>query len=245
MSSAESGLTLGVDLGGTKIKTALVDSSGRVVDSKLFPTDSSRGADVVIQAIAESALRFLGGASPAKALGIGVAGQVDKTGTVRFAPNLGWTDVPLGSELRRVLGIPVVVVNDVRAAAWGEVQHGAGVGVEELVCVFVGTGIGGGIVTGGRMLTGCTFAAGEIGHLTLVAGGRKCHCPNYGCFEAYVGGWAIADRAKEAAAADPAAGSAMISRAGSVDKIVGRTVSSSFHEGDQLATKIIEETGKY
>ncbi|HYM00725.1 MAG TPA: ROK family protein [Blastocatellia bacterium] len=245
MSHLKNAPTLGIDLGGTKIKTALVDSSGLVIDSKLFPTDSSRGATTVIDAIGESAHRFLTGPNSAKALGIGVAGQVDMAGTVRFAPNLAWKEVPLGRDLEKALRIPVVVLNDVRAATWGEVVHGTGVGVSELVCVFVGTGIGGGIVSGGRILSGSTFSAGEIGHLTLVAGGRKCHCPNFGCFEAYVGGWAIAERAKEAAAADPLAGSSMVARAGSIHEIVGRTVSSAFHEGDALATEVMKKTAEY
>ncbi|HUK91267.1 MAG TPA: ROK family protein [Blastocatellia bacterium] len=247
MSSEQGVLTIGVDLGGTKVETALIDEFGNIVDSSRHPTDPKRGSAFVIAAIAESARKYLtGGKSAPKALGIGVAGQVEThSGVVRFAPNIAWKDVPLGDELERALGIPVTVVNDVWAASWGEFSHGAGKGVDDLVCLFVGTGIGGGIVTHGRLLVGTSNSAGELGHTTVVAGGRKCHCPNYGCLEAYAGGWAIADRAKEAVIKNPEAGFAMVSRAGSVDNIVGATVSEAYHAGDLLAREIVKETGDY
>ena len=239
--------TIGVDVGGTKIETALVGADGRVVASNRRPTDPASGADAVIRAIADSATEYLKWPEgKPTALGIGVAGQIDlEAGVVLFAPNLGWRNVPLGPELERLLGLPVVVVNDVRAAAWGEVTHGVGIGVQELVCVFVGTGIGGGIVSTGKLITGCSNAAGEIGHTTVVAGGRKCRCPNSGCLEAYSGGWAIGERAQESVVQNPSLGSLMVSLAGSVDAITASTVSDAFHSGDALATKLVEETADY
>ncbi|HEY6330360.1 MAG TPA: ROK family protein, partial [Blastocatellia bacterium] len=247
MSSATGVHTIGVDLGGTKVETALVNEAGEIVDHIRRPTEPKRGAAKVIEAIAESANTYLSGRdSLPKALGIGVAAQVDSnSGLVRYSPNLGWRDVPLGDELHRALGIPVTVVNDVWAASWGEFSHGAGQGVDELVCLFVGTGIGGGIVTGRRLLVGTSGSAGEWGHTTVAAAGRKCHCPNYGCMEAYAGGWAIAERAREAVAKDPDAGAFLLSRAGAIENILGVTVSEAFHAGDPLAVSIIKETGDY
>ncbi len=179
-------------------------------------------------------------------MGIGVAGQVDAAaGSMLFAPDLGWRDVPLRAELERTLRLPVVVVNDVRAATFGEWAHGAGKGVNNLVCLFVGTGIGGGVVSGGQLLEACCNMAGELGHMTIVAGGRPCHCPNRGCLEAYVGGWAVAERAQEAIRVDPKSGRALVALAGSLEKITTAIIAQAYREGDSFARHLIDETGRY
>ena len=141
--------------------------------------------------------------------------------------------------------MPVVVTNDVNAAMWGEWSFGSGKGVDDLVVLFVGTGVGGGVVSGGQILTGCNNTAGELGHITLVDGGRSCHCPNKGCLEAYIGGWAIAERAQEAVRTDPEEGKYLISLAGNVEEISAKIVSQAYRRGDTLAEKLIEETGQY
>src|SRR5215471_15064045 len=241
----QSGVTVGVDLGGTKVETAVVDDGGRVIASRRHATDPDSGYKAVIDAIIESVRGFVD-AYPVRGVGVGVAGQIDTTnGIVRFAPNLKWYDVPLGPELNKALGLPAVVINDVQAAAWGEFSHGAGRGATDMVALFVGTGIGGGIVEGGRLLRGHSGAAGELGHTTIVAGGRKCHCPNYGFLEAYAGGWAIADRAREAVAQDPPAGRGLLAVAGSPEEITAAVVSEAYHDADPLSVQIIEETGRY
>ena len=240
-------LTLGVDLGGTKVATALVDADGKILAEDTYPTRPERGPDAIIVDIAKCVSERLGPqAGSAAALGIGVAGQVDPAnGTVRDAPNLRWHDVPLGAELASALGLPVVVANDVRAATWGEWLHGAGRGLQDVMTLFVGTGVGGGIVSGGRILTGCTNTAGEVGHVTIVTGGRKCTCPNSGCLEAYVGGWAIAEQAREAAQADRAAGRRLVETAGSLDTITARTVTQAYRDGDPLARRLVENIARH
>ena len=241
----QSGVTVGIDLGGTKVETAVVDDGGRVIASRRHPTDPDSGYKAVIDAIMESVRGFVD-AYPVRGVGVGVAGQIDTTnGIVRFAPNLKWYDIPLGPELNKALGLPAIVINDVQAAAWGEFSHGAGRGATDMVALFVGTGIGGGIVEGGRLLKGHAGAAGELGHTTVVAGGRKCHCPNHGCLEAYAGGWAIADRAREAIAEDPSAGRVLLSLAGSAENITAAMVSQAYHDADPLSAQIIQETGRY
>jgi glucokinase len=170
---------------------------------------------------------------------------VDSAGTVRFAPNLGWRDVPLQMRLEEALGVPVVIDNDVRAATWGEWQHGAGQGVDDLVCLFIGTGVGGGIVSGGRLLRGCRNTAGEVGHLTVVDGGRRCHCRNRGCLEAYVGGWAIAERAQKAVRASPREGQRLAALAGGIEQVSATTVAQAYADGDPLACRLVEETSRY
>jgi len=240
-------LSLGVDLGGTKVATALVDGEGRVVASSLHQTDPQQDPAGVIADIVAGVGKCLGQVSQkAVALGVGVAGQVDAaTGTVHFAPNLGWRDVPLRAELEKALGFPAVVTNDVRAATLGEWWYGAGRGVEDLVCLFVGTGIGGGVVSGGRMVEGCSNTAGELGHMTVVVGGRRCRCPNQGCLEAYAGGWAIAERAQEAVRQDPTSGQTLLTLAGSVENITAAIVNLAAREGDPLARYLVKETGRY
>jgi len=179
-------------------------------------------------------------------LGVGIAGQVSaEDGGVQFAPNLRWRNVPFRSRLESGLGIPIAVTNDVRAAAWGEKTFGAGRGVDDIVCVFVGTGVGGGIINGGRLVQGSANTAGELGHITIVADGRLCRCPNKGCLEAYAGGWAIGERAQEAVHRDNMAGRPLLRIAGSVDAINGVTVTEAFNDGDPLAKVIVEETGHY
>ena len=247
MKRKEKPITLGVDLGGTKVEAALVDDKGHIIFSQRYPTHSKKGPAAVIADIQTCVKDCMMKASKdAVALGIGVAGQVEpSTGSVKFAPNLGWRDVPLGDELEKSIGLPVIVMNDVRAATYGEWLYGAGKGMSDLVCVFVGTGIGGGAVCGGQMLEGCSNTAGELGHITIVAGGRRCHCSNLGCLEAYAGGWAIAERAKEAVKDNIRAGQRLIHIAGTIDKVTASTISSAFKDKDPLANQLIEDTERY
>jgi glucokinase len=241
------GPTLGVDLGGTKVLTALVDADGRVLASHRRPTDARLGPDAVIADDVACVRDCLGDATDrATGLGIGVAGQVDtRTGIVSYAPNLGWQNVALGDALASAIDLPVVVANDVRAAAVGEWQHGIGTGARDLVALFVGTGIGGAVVTNDRLLEGSVGAAGELGHTMLVADGRACHCPNSGCLEAYAAGWAIAERARDAVRADPSSGASLTDLAGSIDDITAAHVTELYRGGDDLASRLVEETGRY
>ncbi len=239
-------VTLGIDLGGTKVEMALVDEHGHILVSRRRLTQPEQGPDGVINDIIACVHECLADTDKTvPALGIGVAGQVDTSGIVRFAPNLGWHNVPLKENLENALDMPVIINNDVRMATFGEWQHGAGQGVNDLVCIFVGTGIGGGVVSGGQLLQGCGNTAAELGHLTIVSNGRSCRCPNQGCFEAYAGGWGIAERAQEAVLAEPPAGERLITLAGDIKQISAATVTQAYHEGDPLAASLIEETAQY
>ena len=236
--------TVGVDLGGTKIALGTVDEEGRLVGMLRYETDRHGGPGAVINQIVEGVRQLKQEtAISLSGIGIGVAGQVDPgTGGVIFAPNLDWHNVPLGADLEKECSLPVVVTNDVRAAMWGEWLFGAGLGTGDLLCIFVGTGIGGGIVCGGKALEGCTNTAGEIGHMTVDLNGPLCHCGNRGCMEAFAGGWAIARRAQESVKADPASGSTILKLAGGkVEDITGKTVAQGFFDGDTLAVEIIKE----
>lgn len=240
-------LTIGVDLGGTKVKTAIVDSKGQIIAVHTYPTKPEKGPERVIADILiciESCLDLANGPE-AQALGIGVAGQVNLNGIVRYAPNLNWRNIALKAKLEQQLGMPAVVVNDVRAATWGEWRFGAGKNVPDLVVLFVGTGIGGGVVTGGHLLMGCDNTGGELGHTTIITNGRQCHCPNKGCLEAYAGGWAIAERAQEVVQMDLKKGEMITRRAGRIEDITAAHVSQAYHANDPLAHQLVNETSMY
>ncbi|MCW4015158.1 MAG: ROK family protein [Candidatus Bathyarchaeota archaeon] len=239
-------LTLGVDLGGTKVNVALVDAKGQLVYAHNSLIHASKEPKKVIDDILSGidvCLRKTG--KEAKALGIGVAAQVDTKGVVHGSPNLGWKNFPLKQKLEQIVKLPVAVTNDVRAATLAEWKYGSGRGVDDLAVLFVGTGVGGGVISGGHVLSGCTNSAGELGHITLVHDGRKCRCPNKGCIEAYVGGWAIAERAQEAIRLVSQQGKHLVSLAGGAKNITAANVSKAYHEGDLLSRHIVEETGHY
>jgi glucokinase len=239
--------TIGVDLGGTKIEIALVDGAGSILAGRRQSSIAGSSPDQVIEGIAKAAQQCMEEPGrPAAAVGVGVAAQVEKgTGVVLHAPNLRWKNIPLRSRIETLLGLPSFIINDVNAVAYGEWRHGAGQGADDLVCLFVGTGIGGGVVCDGRLLEGHTNTAGELGHITVVADGRNCTCGGRGCVEAYAGGWAIAQRAQEEAEKDEDAASNLIKTAGSIRNITAKTVGEAYHNGDPLAVRLVQETASY
>ncbi|MFA5365554.1 MAG: ROK family protein [Candidatus Bathyarchaeia archaeon] len=239
-------LTLGVDLGGTKVNVGLVDAAGRLLFGSKSLIHASKKPELVIADVlagVDACLTKTG--KQAKALGIGVAAQVGREGVVRGSPNLGWRNFDLKKELEKKLELPVYVTNDVRAATWGEWHYGDGRGVTDLVVLFVGTGVGGGVISGGNVISGCTNSGGELGHMTIVSEGRKCRCPNRGCLEAYVGGWAIAERAQDAIKTLSTEGKYLLTLAGSVNNVTSVTVNQAFRDGNLLSKLLINETGRH
>lgn len=237
-------LAIGVDLGATKVNVALVDDQGQIHRRIQFATRVEGGPEVVLADVAQ-AIRDLKADvdSPLLGVGVGLAGQIDaKQGLVFFAPNLGWRDVPFQTDLSRDVGLSVVVTNDVRVATWGEWVHGAGKGCDDLVCVFVGTGIGGGMVCGGKVLSGCSNTAAEIGHMTIDLNGPPCTCGHRGCLEALAGGWAIARRARQALSTNPSSAANLLRLAGGDPQaITAKTVAEATRTGDPLAKEIFDE----
>jgi glucokinase len=181
---------LGIDLGGTNARAAVVDSSGLIVAAaKTQLLDRSPGA--VVNAIAQAASEALSKAGnvPVDACGVGVAGQLQgDSGRVLVAPNLGWRDVPFGALLATRLERTVRVINDLNVAAWGELKAGAGKGASDLFVCFVGSGVGGALIIDSKLVSGFAGVAGEFGHIKVQPGGRLCGCGEHGCLEAYVGG---------------------------------------------------------
>jgi glucokinase len=196
--SKQKAYALGIDLGGTKTLAAVVDiTTGDVVSSVRKRTRAEKGQEYVSQRTIELAQTALDSANLPNsdalvAIGVGSAGQIDRrAGVVLDSPNLGVKDMRLGDILGDRFGKSVAVGNDVEVAALGEYLRGAGQGYSNFVCIFVGTGIGSGIVQNGKLYTGLTGTAGEVGHMVIDAGGRICGCGNRGCLEAYASRTAI------------------------------------------------------
>jgi glucokinase len=177
-------------------------------------------------------------------VGVGVAGQVmGRTGTVIVGPNLGWHDVRFGALMERELGRPVRVVNDLSAAAWGEAMAGAARGASDVLLVFVGSGVGSGLILGGRLYEGAGGIAGEIGHTKVIPGGRLCGCGEHGCLEAYTGGRNIAARIRERYAAGKAR--AIVKAAGgNPEDANASALDAAAEAGDPEAMEMREEIAR-
>ena len=175
------------------------------------------------------------------AVGIGAAGYVDANrSVVMFAANIAWRDEDLRSEIQRRVDLPVVVENDANAAAWGEFAFGAAEDVDDMLMVTVGTGVGGGIVSGGQLFRGAFGAAAEIGHLRVVPQGRLCGCGNRGCLEQYASGSALVKQTR--ARASSPAGAALLERAGGdPDAIDGPMITAAAQAGDPFAVEQVVE----
>lgn len=241
MSSAE--WAIGIDLGGTKIDVAQVDVTGKVHARLRMPTDVKSGPAAIEMQI-RNAVHDLCGKNFTSApvgIGIGVAGQVEPgTGVVRFAPNLNWHNLPLLDNLEKALHMSGVAINDVRAATWGEWIYGAGKGCSDMVCVFVGTGVGGGIVSNGQMITGASNTAGEIGHIIIDMNGPVCYCGNRGCLEAFAGGRAISRYTRDAISADPLKGQYLLKLAGGeLEAITTKMIAEAARSGDAFSMHIM------
>jgi glucokinase len=182
--------SLGLDLGGTNIKLALLEG-GKVVEEHAVPTRSEDGgADAVLGRMAKLA----GSIGPVDSLGVAVPGLVDEDGVAVLFPNLHgtWSGVPVRTRLEHEIGARVALINDGHAFALAESTLGAGRGAPDLICIVCGTGIGGGLVLDGRLHLGVADRAGEFGHHTVAVDGLRCECGNSGCLELYAGSRAIA-----------------------------------------------------
>lgn len=191
-------LALGLDLGGTNARAAIIErSSGRVVASARHSW-ADRSPEAVVRESAKLVNELAAQHElPPGPLGVGFAGMLNG-GVVVNAPNLGWRNVDFGGALTRATGREVTLVNDLSAAAWGELSAGCARGASDTFTVFVGTGVGSAIIADGALLTGATQVAGEFGHVKVVArGGRRCGCGQDGCLEAYAGGAKLAEWMKE------------------------------------------------
>jgi glucokinase len=236
-------LTIGVDVGGTKVAAGVVDEQGHIVE-KLKRATPSASPPQTAATIAAAVTELLG-RHEADAVGIGAAGFVDEVrSNVLFAPNLAWRHEPLQKEVEARIGVPVVVENDANAAVWAETMLGAARGQEHVMLVAVGTGIGAGIVINGQLYRGRWGIAGEPGHYRVVPEGRLCGCGNRGCWEQYASGNALVAEAREFARRAPNAAVRLLQLGGgSVEGINGPQITEAAHEGDAVALRCFEIVG--
>lgn len=233
---------IGIDLGGTGIKGAVVREDGEILARQTCPTRPQRGPAAVAEDMA-AMIRTLGRGREVAGVGLGCPGTVDdRAGTVVYACNIGWVNY----DVRRALedtGFSVRLVNDANAAALAEAAVGAAKGARSAVVVTLGTGIGGGVVLDGHLLTGFTGAASELGHMCIVADGESCACGRRGCWETYASATALIRRTEAAMAAHPDSALHRIAR----EKcgVDGRTAFAGQEAGDPAATRVVAEYIRY
>jgi glucokinase len=237
-------LAIGVDIGGTKVSAGVVDDEGRVIDRELRLTpghDVEETESLIVEVVSTLADR-----NDVVAVGVGAAGWIaNDHATVLFSPHLAWRNEPLRDGLSGRIGLPLFIENDANAAAWAESRFGAAQGEPVIVCVTLGTGIGGGLVVDGSVYRGAYGIACEYGHMTLVPDGRLCACGNRGCWEMYASGRALARDARELAAESPVAAARLLALAGSAARLDGPVVTAAAAEGDSAALSICTNMGRW
>jgi len=241
-------LVVGIDIGGTKIAGALVTPTGEVRTRAACKTMASEGAEAVMARALQIAAELLN-SCPGEVAGMGVAsgGLIDpRTGVVIHATELlpGWTGMEIAQVFEEHFGLPAKAINDASAAAVGEGRFGAARGVDDFVLLTLGTGVGGGIFSGGRLLLGTQGVAGSIGHMVIDCDGRWCNCGSRGCLEAYVSGTAITDRALQLA--DERGLDEPLIQAVRADRNAGtQLIGKAASESNDLAIEIVREAGTY
>lgn len=234
----------GVDVGGTTIKMGLFDTEGNVLDKWEIVTRTENNGENVLPDIAKAIEDKMDEKNIAQyevsGVGVGVPGPVDSKGTVYKCANLGWGVINVNETLSKMLGVPVKAGNDANVAALGEMWCGGGQGYDNIVVVTLGTGVGGGIIVDGQMLTGAIGAGGEIGHIHVQDGEEEyCGCGNKGCLEQYASATGIVRLAKRALAKTD---KPSVLRNG---EISAKSVWDAVKEDDEVAMEVAEQFGKY
>ena len=238
-------LTVGVDIGGTKVMAGVVDSAGTVLAVEQRPTqghDPAAVEDTIVDLVHAFARQY-----EVAAVGIGAAGFVDSTrSVVMFAPHLSWRREPLRAKVAERLRLPVVVDNDANTAALAESRIGAGRGHRYVLCVTLGTGIGGALVLDNRVYRGANGMAGEFGHLQVVPDGHRCECGNRGCWEQYASGNALEREARELVrVGSPMAQTLSALVGGDADALRGPQVTEAARAGDPLSQELLGDVGRW
>lgn len=234
---------LGIDVGGTSTKAALVTRAGEVLARAERPTDPSAGTKGVLAIAEDLLLRAAAAGAEVVAIGAGAAGFVDaSSGAVTFAPNLSYDDPHIAAALRARFSLPVVVDNDANCAAWGERAFGSARGSDHVALLTLGTGVGGGFVIAGRLLRGFTGAGAEAGHIVIDIDGPRCPCGLRGCLEQFASGSAIARMAQEAVEQDPS--SSILAFAGTRSAISAEHVAKAARQLDETARAVLRRAGR-
>lgn len=242
-----SSFAIGVDLGGTNLRIAAVDSDGNLLEKLTTGTHISKGRDFVIgemcDAIKAQTVKF-GSRMKFEGIGIGVPGIIDKrTGMLHESPNLpGWDNYPVRDDIQRILQTPVILENDANVAAFGEGWLGAAKGYNEICMITLGTGVGGGIVLAGKIWQGMNGMAGEVGHVTVDPDGHPCKCGNIGCVEQYASATAVMRMAREEIESGNAENMAKLASGPDVE-FSARAVFNLALQGDAPAQRVYDRVG--
>lgn len=237
---------IGIDVGGTKVLAGVVDSNGNILERTRRDTPREGGpalTKIIAEMILDLKIRY-------EISGIGVCSAgffaADRRSII-VNPNISnWNGIRLADELEALIDRPVVLENDANAAAWGERQFGAGEGADELVLLTIGTGLGGGLITGGEIFRGARGSAAEFGHMRAVPEGHLCGCGIRGCYEQYASGNALLRHAREAIAASPDLSRNLLDRGnGSVEGLTGTHITAAAQEGDPVAIAAFNTTGQW
>jgi glucokinase len=240
-----SDLSIGIDIGGTKVAAGVVDENGVILERLLESTPSHSPQaveDAIVRVVKDLRSRHL-----VESVGIGAAGWVDNAqAVVAFSPHLAWRSEPLKAKLHERIDLPLIVDNDANAAAWAEYRFGAGQGSSVMVCITLGTGIGGGLVVNGRLFRGAYGMAGEWGHMISVPDGHRCECGNRGCWEQYASGNALVREARELAGThSPVAYRLLELVGGDVSRITGPGVTAAAMQGEPIAIELLGDVGQW
>lgn len=240
-------IAIGIDIGGTSIKGAAVDSNGRVYEKFSMPFIKGEPGEITIRKLAEIVKEYISAQSLEKkivGIGIGSPGTLDiKNGIVNYANNLGWNELHVADIMHETLPYPIRLTNDANAASLGEAKFGAGKAYETIIMLTLGTGVGGGIIINGKLFEGNEGKGGELGHTVIVADGEPCTCGRKGCLEAYASATALIRETKKAMQANKR--SLMWKICPDIDMVGGKVSFEAAKNGDEAANKVIDNYVKY
>jgi glucokinase len=243
---ASSDLAIGVDIGGTKVLGGVVDTNGSIL--RTFREDTPReGGDALNQVIANVVTELLS-THKTENIGISAAGLVSSNRqTMLGAPNIkDWDGVNIAQALNKICGINAIVENDANSAAWAERVYGAGKGLENIIMVTVGTGLGGAAIVNGKPLRGWNGTGAEFGHMRVVPDGELCGCGVRGCYEQYASGTALMRQAKAKISKDPESAKDLLARGdGTLAGLLGSHITDAARDGDKIAIDLLANSGDW
>ena len=239
-------LTIGIDIGGTKVLGGVVDENGKILATQRVPTPKEGGA-ALTKTIADVANHLLKD-HDVVALGVSAAGLISSDReTILATGNIsGWNGVNLKEELNKFVDLPIFIENDANSAAWGESRYGAGVGEDHMLILTIGTGVGGGAIIDGKLLRGAHGISAEFGHIRVVPEGQLCSCGARGCLEQYASGNALMRHVREAISASPDAAYNLLARAdGTIEGLTGHHITQAAGDGDPIALAGFNTTAQW
>ena len=239
-------LTIGIDIGGTKVLGGVVDENGKILATQRVPTPKEGGA-ALTKTIADVANHLLKD-HDVVALGVSAAGLISSDReTILATGNIsGWNGVNLKKELNKFVDLPIFIENDANSAAWGESRYGAGVGEDHMLILTIGTGVGGGAIIDGNLLRGAHGISAEFGHIRVVPEGQLCSCGARGCLEQYASGNALMRHVREAISASPDAAYNLLARGdGTIEGLTGHHITQAAGDGDPIALAGFNTTAQW